>query len=401
MGFWLTGEVSDGEFRLTEKDLHQWDLITQFRSKLTELIKAEERHPSFEDPARKLALLDYLSLFLFGLFNPAVKTMRALCSASQLERVKKEICGREVSLGSFSEAQHLVDTAYLERVFGELFSQQRALVPADKRLGLHEWVARDSSVFAALPRMAWALYGGGRAGAPNRAVRLHLNVDLFSDSPQLCQITEGKVCERKSWEEQLKPWTGYVGDRNFGRSYRLFEKLGEKNCSFVLRLLDETTINLEEELPVSEADRQEGVVRQAWATLGKAEYRSVRVRVVWVEGKDCALILVTNLSPQALSADLVSMLYRRRWQIECFFRWIKCVLGCRHWFAESQQGVTIQLYLALIASLLLQAVIGRRPNKRMLELLQLYQMGWASLEELINGINREQQRESKRKKRRV
>jgi hypothetical protein len=287
----------------------------------------------------------------------------------------------------------------LEQVFGKLANQMKASIEPDSRLAWKEWFARDSSVFAALPRMAWAIYGGGHAGAPNRAVRLHLNLHLFNDSPQRAQITEGRVCERKSWQEQWERGAGYVGDRYFGKNFKLFGQLEDKGCAYVIRLIEEATINVEQELPVSEADRRQGVVRQAWATLGQAAHRSVRLRVVWIEGKDSALILVTNLSPDVLPAELVSMLYRQRWQIECFFRWVKCLLGCRHWFAESQQGVTIQLYLALIASLLLQAVLGRRPNKRMLELIQLYQAGWATVQELMEGIKREQKREATRKKR--
>lgn len=85
-------------------------------------------------------------------------------------------------------------------------------------------------------------------------------------------------------------------------------------------------------------------------------------------------------------------MYRQRWQIEGFFKWLKCLLGCRHWLAESRRGVTIQLYLALIASVLLQLATGRRPNQRMLELIRLHQLGWASLEELLAGVAREHQR---------
>ena len=124
----------------------------------------------------------------------------------------------------------------------------------------------------------------------------------------------------------------------------------------------------------------------------------MKVRVVWIEGQQSALMLVTNLSPQALPAEMVSMLYRRRWQIECFFKWIKCLLKCGHWLAESQAGVSLQLYLALIAAVLLQLCLGRRPNKRMLELIQLYQMGYATTQEVIAGLKREQARELGRKK---
>jgi len=166
--------------------------------------------------------------------------------------------------------------------------------------------------------MAWALYGGGHEGAPNRAVRLHLNFNVLEDQPALADVTIGRICERKSWEEQWERGAGYVGDRYFSKNYQLFERLAEKACAYVLRLAEEATITVLEAIEVSSADRKEGVVRQAWCRLGKGPFESVRVRVVWIEGQQSALMLVTNLTPQALPAARVSMLYRRRWQIECF-----------------------------------------------------------------------------------
>jgi len=59
------------------------------------------------------------------------------------------------------------------------------------------------------------------------------------------------------------------------------------------------------------------------------------------------------VEPQSLPAELVVLLYRRRWQVELFFRWLKCLLGCKRWLAESRQGATLQIYLALIAAVLL------------------------------------------------
>jgi IS4 transposase len=94
----------------------------------------------------------------------------------------------------------------------------------------------------------------------------------------------------------------------------------------------------------------------------------------------------------------VGELYRKRWLIEMFFRWVKCVLGCGHWFAESQAGATIQIYLALIAGLLLQLYTGRRPTQRMMELVRFYLMGWATEAELETGLNRYRQELDKRKK---
>ena len=390
--------MARSELQFAGEDLHYWKVMEVFRAALRRAVQEKELHPGFQDPDRLLKHAYCLALFLFGLFNPVLKTMRALCAASQLKRVQEEVCQRPVSLGAFSEAQHLVDPAHLEKVFKELCSQLPRTGSPASNLTWEQWFARDSSVFAALPRMAWALYGGGHEGAPNRAVRLHLNFNVLEDQPALADVTIGRICERKSWEEQWERGAGYVGDRYFSKNYQLFGRLSEKGCAYVLRLAEEATITVLEAIEVSSADRKEGVVRQAWCRLGKGQFESVRVRVVWIEGRQSALMLVTNLTPQALPAAMVSRLYRRRWQIECFFKWIKCLLKCRHWLAESQAGVSLQLYLALIAAVLLQLCLGRRPNKRMFELIQLYQMGYATTEEVIAGLKREQAREQSRQK---
>ena len=89
-------------------------------------------------------------------------------------------------------------------------------------------------------------------------------------------------------------------------------------------------------------------MRHLWATLGATDaLRSIRVRVVEIRTTEQHIFLATNLPVAQASAALVGLIYRKRWDIELFFRWIKCILGCRHFFAESPQGVTIQLYLAL------------------------------------------------------
>jgi len=383
---------------LKDSDFRSWKLLEDFNAALGKAVKRSQVHSSFRSPARLLHLGQYLSLFLFGLFNPILKTARAACEASHLKRVQEEVCGRPVSLTSFSEAQHLVNPDILKMVFGQLVGQLPPGQSGPSVLNWQQWFARDSSVFAALPRMTWALYGGGHAGAPNRAVRLHLNFNVLKDRPSLADITRGRICERKSWEDQLEAGAGYIGDRYYSKNYKLFGKLIDLGCPFVLRLAEEATITILEQIEVTEADRREGVVRQAWCILGKDDSQSVRVRVIWIEGKHTAMMLVTQLTPEVLPACMASILYRRRWQIECFFKWIKCLLGCRHWMAESQQGVALQLYLALIASVLLEICLGRRPNKRMLELIQLHQMGYASTEELIAGLKREQAKEEVRKK---
>ncbi len=89
-----------------------------------------------------------------------------------------------------------------------------------------------------------------------------------------------------------------------------------------------------------------------------------------------------------MPAELVAALYRQRWRIALFFRCIKCIFGCRHSLAESPRGVAIEIYLALIATLLLQLYGGRRPYRRMMELIQLYLLGVSSSLDLQAGWQR-------------
>jgi len=386
---------------LREEDLRQWQLIDTFRQQLSRLGPVLPASSTWSDPARKLQLSEYLSLFLFALVNPILATTRALCAASDLSRVQRELGGRSVSLGSFSEAQHLIEPVWLEKLFTQLAAQVPGPAPRDPHQAWQQWFARDGSLLPALPRMHWALFGGGKAkisGAPNNAVRLHLSFHLLDDKPAAAYITDGKTCERKTWKAQWERGAAYVGDRYYAEDYQCLNQLDAQGCAYIVRLCDQAVVTVLEELPLTKADRAAGVVRQARVQLGRrACDRIQRVRVVWVQSATAGeLRLATNLPVADAPAQLISVMYRRRWQIEGFFKWLKCLLGCRHWLAESQRGVTIQLYLVLIAAVLLQLATGQRPNKRMLELIRLHQMGWATLEELTRGLERELQRAERR-----
>jgi hypothetical protein len=368
---------------LTAKDLCSLKLLGRFRQVLETVLGELQTplHRSFADPKRRLALGDYLSFFLLALFQPITRSVRGIVQASRLPEVRQKLGVPRVSLGSFSETQHLVEPAVLESLFAHLAEQLPDLENLSPQLRAQRWLVRDSSLFAALPRMTWALYGGGREGFLNNAVRLHLSFDLLKDGPKTVQITPGKTCERAALRAEvvLKPGGAYVGDRYYSGHYGFLSHLEDKACRYLIRLQDrgvEPTV--EEELPVSAQDAAAGVQRQAWVRLGGPRNRSARVRLIWVRGISGEILhLLTNLSPQELSAADAAMLYKRRWQIEYFFRWVKCLLssGPWHWLAESPQGVAHQLYLALIGALLLQLDLGRRPSRRVWELLQWHQLG--------------------------
>ena len=367
--------------RLDPAQLSGWRLLEDCRARLERLARDFPLHPSFADPRRKLQVAQYLSLFLFGLLNPTVRALRGLSAASKIQRVQEEVCGRSVSLASFSDTQHLLEPELLGVLLAELGAEALARNPAPRAGGRPPLCAVDATLWAALPRMSWAIWR--TQNQTQRAVKLEVKFHVLGQVPQRPVVAPGKTCERKLWRKQWQRGDFYVADRYYAEDYGIFDELAAAGCSYIIRLRDEAVINWAEDLPLSAADRAAGVVRDGWATLGRRKKdRSRRVRVVEVQTPKCLIRLVTDGGPERWSAERAAQLYRQRWEVELFFRWIKCTLGCRHWLAESQRGVTIQVYLALIAAVLLQLYVGQRPNKRMMELIQLYLSGLARLDEL-------------------
>src|SRR4029077_4664296 len=82
-----------------------------------------------------------------------------------------------------------------------------------------------------------------------------------------------------------------------------------------------------------------------------------------------------------LDAELVALAYRYRWGVGLFFCWPKGVLAARNLIAENENGVTLQMYAALIVSLLIVLRTGRKPTKRTFEMIQFYIQGLVRYEE--------------------
>ena len=378
---------------IRDDQLHSWKLLEEFRTVLEKVAPSPRRSGRKGGPKRLLSEQDYLCAFLFAQFNPVIESMRGLCACSELKRVQEEVCSRPLSLGSFSEAQAVFGFERLEKVFEYLVKKKiesSACVRDKAPPALH---LVDSSVFRALPRMCWAQWR--HQGKTQRAVRIHLKFNLLTGQPSEALVTEARHCERKALGAMVKPGEFYVGDRYYGRDYKWLQALDEGGCGYIIRLCENANLTVIEELALTAKDKAAGVVSDQIVRLGARErWHHGPVRVVRIEkpGLDEAVILVTNqLDPKCLEAELVAEIYHQRWAIELFFRWLKCVFGKAqqwHWFAESPEGVAIQLYTSLIASLLLARRIGKLPNKRCMEMIRFHAMGMVSSEELERIIQR-------------
>jgi hypothetical protein len=333
----------------------------------------------------------YVALLLLYFFNPLLTSRNALLQAAHLTKVQSFCGGRPVSIGSFSEAQQVFDPTLLEGLVIELAQRvPHAPLPQDWD-SLKNLTAVDGSLLPALPRMTWALWLDDH----HKAAKMHLHFEVLRGIPVAVTVTTGNASEKQQLRQALQAERLYVIDRGYAE-YQLFQDILDAKSQFVGRIRDNAVWEGVEERPVSAAARAAGVRSDRMVRLGCEESRKAlrqHVRVLEVatgkrdsRGQEEVLLLATSCLEMA--AELVALAYKFRWEVELFFRWFKCVLGRRHLVSESHNGLTIQVYVALIANLLLTLWAGKKPTKRTFEMFCLFFMGWATEEELLQQLER-------------
>jgi hypothetical protein len=225
--------------------------------------------------------------------------------------------------------------------------------------------AVDGSVLKALPRMAWALLQDEQ----HRGVKLHLHFDvLAAGTPRQATVTPAACSETAELKATLETGQLYVTDRGY-QDYALFRQIIDADSSFVGRVKDNIAYVVQAERELTPAARAAGVVRDVvLSRLGSSHRKDelqqpLRLVVVQATGKNgqpYELWLITDRLE--LDAELIALAYRYRWTVELFFRWMKSILGMRHLISDHPHGVTMQLYAALIASLLIVLWAGLKAN---------------------------------------
>jgi hypothetical protein len=341
---------------------------------------------------RKLFFDQYGSLLLLYFFSPALTSLRALQQASELAKVQKVTGSSRASLGSLSEASSVFDAELLREILQELATQAKPILSGKEAEALDKLTAVDGSLLPALPKMLWALWQDD----DHRAAKMHLHFDVIKGVPIDATLTEGTGSEREQLRIALQAGRLYVIDRGYA-GYQFFQQIIDAKASFIGRIQNNAAYRVIEQREIPPEAAAAGVIEDVVVDkLGSEKHKNYLkqpVRIIKVdtgelnnEGNPIILVLATDRLN--LPAELVALGYQYRWSVELFFRWFKCILGCRHLLANSENGVAIQMYAALIASLLISLWIGRKPTKRTFEMLCHYFTGWATEEELLAHIEK-------------
>lgn len=240
-----------------------------------------------------------------------------------------------------------------------MFSELLALMMKQAHRGLRRKLAETTYLIDSTglrlneSSAGWARFSTGVCGA-----KMHVIYDADADRPIYAAVSAAKINDITVAQKMpITAGATYVFDLGY-YDYSWWAQLDAAACRIVTRFKSSTPLNLVEELPVQPggsilSDRIGFLPDRLKRTRRNPMENAVReVRVVTDTGK-VLRILSNDLDA---TAQEIADLYKRRWAIELFFRWVKQILRITRFLGTSENAVRIQIAVALIAFLLLRLV---------------------------------------------
>ena len=279
-----------------------------------------------------------------------------LRSLREIETGLQSHASKLYHLGSCTVSKSALGTANAARpfeVFGGLLSALMAQLQCGYRRKIGDCVRLIDSTSVQLSNLSgkWATFSTGVCGA-----KAHIVYDPDADQPLYLMVTAANVNDITAAKKMpIEPGATYVFDLGY-YDFGWWATLHQAGCRIVTRLKANTPFTLVENWPVApgssiQSDRTGHLPKRLAASRKNPMAHLVReIRVVIETGK--VLRIFTN--DLTASAQEIADLYKRRWAIELFFRWVKQTLKISHFLGTTENAVRIQIAVALIAFLLLR-----------------------------------------------
>lgn len=297
---------------------------------------------------RRLSTRDQLIALLYGQLSGA-QSLREIEGglASHASRLY-HLGARDVSRSTLADANATRPSAVFASLFADLV--QRAGRGLRRKVGEAVYLVDSTGLRLSQLSADWARFSNGVCGA-----KLHIVYDADGEHPVDAVVTPARVNDITVAKTlPIAAGATYVFDLGY-YSYAWWAELDAQGCRIVTRLKSNTPLNVVTTNPVADATILSDRIGHLPARLAASRsnpfqepVREIRVRID--NGK--VLRIVSN--DLDVPAAEIAALYKRRWQVELFFRWIKQTLKIKHFLGTSENAVRIQIAVALIAFLLLR-----------------------------------------------
>lgn len=297
---------------------------------------------------RRLSTHDQFIALLYGQLSGA-QSLREIEGglASHANRLY-HLGARAASRSTLADANARRPNAVFARLFSDLV--QRAGRGLRRKVGEAVHLVDSTGLRLSHLSADWARFSDGVCGA-----KLHIVYDADGEHPVDAVVTPARVNDITVAKTlPIAAGATYVFDLGY-YNYAWWAELDAKGCRIVTRLKSNTKLSIVKTNPVEDAAILSDRIGHLPARLAASRrnpfqepVREIRVRI------DSGKILRIISNDIDAPAGEIAALYKRRWQVELFFRWIKQTLKIKHFLGTSENAVRIQIAVALIAFLLLR-----------------------------------------------
>ena len=257
-----------------------------------------------------------------------------------------------VRRSSLSDANALRPSAVFSELFDEMVA--RAHAGLRRKLGDSVYLLDASSLRLSQGSADWARYSAKVCGA-----KMHVIYDADAERPIYAAVTPSRVNDITAAKAMpIEAGATYVFDLGY-YDYGWWARLDAEDCRIVTRFKKNTPLSVIEELPLPEdPPADSNILSDRIGLLPRRQARSRKnpfagpVREVRVKTDNDKILRILSNDLDA-TAQQIADLYKRRWDIELFFRWVKQTLKIKHFIGRTENAVRIQIAVALIAFLLL------------------------------------------------
>lgn len=298
---------------------------------------------------RRLSTKDQFIALLYGQLSGA-SSLREIVGGLESHATRLyHVGGRPAQRSTLADANARRPSAVFSGLFAELVGRARRGLR--RAVGEATYLIDSTGLRLSGMGSQWAHFSAKACGA-----KVHVIYDPAAEQPIYAAVTAAKINDITAAQSMpIEAGATYVFDLGY-YDYAWWARLDAAGCRIVTRFKANTPLAVTAELDVSEnsdilSDRV-GLLPQRQAKSRSNPFcdpvREVRVRT------DTGKVLRILSNDLDASAQEIADLYKRRWAIELFFRWIKQTLKIRHFLGTSENAVRIQIAVALIAYLMLR-----------------------------------------------
>lgn len=293
-----------------------------------------------------------------------------VCLASRHQQLYRMGFRSAVSHSTLADANSQRDWRIYADLAQILIARARVLYaqePMGVELEQSVYALDSTTIDLCLSLFPWARFRAAKA-----AVKLHTLIDLRGSIPTMISISDGKMADVRVLDELIpEPGAFYVMDRGYVDFQRLY-RFVLAGAFFVTRYKRGIQLNRLESRPVDTGTglRSDHIV---WLNReSSVNHYPDRLRRVSYRNPGDGKVLVFLTNNFDLPALVIAQLYKCRWQVELFFKWIKQNLRIKHFFGNSANAVKTQVWIAI--SVYVLVAILRKELRLEMSLSQLLQV---------------------------